>query len=187
VLDAKYWREAQRDGRNPPAVRQVIIISSHFAKRLREEFKAVAWNLAVTDEAHKLRNAYRASNRVGQGIRWATEDSRKLPLTATPSQNSLFELYGLSTLIDARPFGDLESFRSQCTGVDGNLAALRQRIASFCKRTLRKQVTEYVRYTDRRATARPLRPTDEEHALYEAVSSPFNGKTATHCLASSGI
>ena len=49
----------------------------------------VAWDLVVIDEAHKLRNAYRPSNKVGQGIRWATEDSRKLLLTATPLQNSL--------------------------------------------------------------------------------------------------
>ncbi|MFZ4441462.1 MAG: hypothetical protein ACOYOS_23880, partial [Syntrophales bacterium] len=32
--------------------------------------------------------------------RWATEDYRKLLLTATLLQNSLIELYGLSTLID---------------------------------------------------------------------------------------
>jgi superfamily II DNA/RNA helicase len=171
VLDAKFWREAQRASRDPLAIGQVIVMSFHFANRLREELKAVAWNLVVIDEAHKLRNAYRASNRVGQGIRWATEDCRKLLLTATPLQNSLLELYGLSTLIDERLFGDIESFRSQYTGANGNLVALRERLASFCKRTLRNQVTEYVRYTERRAITRPFRPNDEEHALYEAVSS----------------
>ena len=124
----------------------------------------------VIDEAHKLRNAYRTSNRVGQGIRWATEDRRKLLLTATPLQNSLLELYGLSTLIDERLFGDIDSFRSQYAGANGNLDVLRQRLASFCKRTLRNQVTEYVRYTERRAITRTFQPTDEEHALYEAVS-----------------
>ena len=171
VLDAKSWREAQRESRDPLAPGQVIITSFHFANRLREELKAAAWNLVVIDEAHKLRNAYRTSNRVGQGIRWATEDCRKLLLTATPLQNSLLELYGLSTLIDERLFGDLESFRSQYTGANGNLVALRQRLAAFCKRTLRNQVTEYVRYTERRPITRTFRPTDEEHALYEAVSS----------------
>lgn len=74
---------------------------------------AVAWDLVVIDEAHKLRNAYRPSNKVGRGIRWATEDCRKLLLTATPLQNSLLELFGLSTLIDEHLFGDVGSFRSQ--------------------------------------------------------------------------
>lgn len=79
----------------------------------------------VIDEAHKLRNAYRTSNKVGQGIRWATEDCRKLLLTATPLQNSLLELYGLSTLIDEHLFGDVDSFRSQYAGAGASLDLLR--------------------------------------------------------------
>ncbi len=122
------------------------------------------------DEAHKLRNAYRPSNKVGQGIRWATEDSRKLLLTATPLQNSLVELYGLSTLIDEHLFGDINAFRARYAGAGSSIADLRQRLATFCKRTLRNQVTEYVRYTERRAITRPFTPSDAEHALYESVS-----------------
>jgi len=47
---------------------------------------------------------------------------------------------------------------------------LRQRLATFCKRTLRKQVLEYVRYTQRRAVTQPFCPTDAEQALYDAIS-----------------
>jgi len=100
VLDAKAFREAQRSGRAPLAEKAVIILSFNYGNALREELKAIQWDLVVIDEAHKLRNAYRPSNKVGQGLRWATEDSRKLLLTATPLQNSLLELFGLSTLID---------------------------------------------------------------------------------------
>ena len=171
VLDAKAWREARRRGEDPLAPRSVVVMSHHYANSVRDELKAVAWDIVVIDEAHKLRNAYRPGNKVGQGIRWATEDCRKLLLTATPLQNSLLELYGLSTLIDERLFGDANSFRSQYAGAGGNLEALRQRLALFCKRTLRNQVTEYIRYTERRPITRPFRPSDDEHALYEAVSS----------------
>ena len=125
----------------------------------------------MIDEAHKLRNAYRPSNKVGQTLRWATEDRRKLLLTATPLKNSLVELYGLSTLIDDHIFGDINSFRSQFVGGGGNLGELHQRLSGFCKRTLRNEVLEYIRYTERRAITRPFRPTDDEHALYEAVSA----------------
>jgi superfamily II DNA or RNA helicase len=45
-------------------------MSHHFANALRDELKAAAWDLVVVDEAHNLRNAYRPSNKVGQGIRW---------------------------------------------------------------------------------------------------------------------
>lgn len=171
VLDAKEYRTLRKAGRSLEDLREVLVVSFHFANALRDEIKSIGWDLVVIDEAHKLRNAYRASNKVGQGIRWATSDSRKVLLTATPLQNSLLELYGLSTLIDERLFGDIDSFRSQYTSAGSNLDALRQRLTSFCKRTLRNQVTEYIRYTERRPITFPFRPSDDEHALYEAVST----------------
>jgi hypothetical protein len=170
VLDAKSYREAQRSGRAPLSEKAVLIVSFNYANALREELKSIAWDLVVIDEAHKLRNAYRPSNKVGQGIRWATEDCRKLLLTATPLQNSLLELYGLLTLIDEHLFGDLNSFRSQYASAGSSISDLRQRLSGFCKRTLRNQVTEYIRYTERLPITRPFTPSDDEHALYEAVS-----------------
>ena len=170
VLDAKAWREAQRSGRAPLNEKAVLILSMNYANALRNELKSIAWDLVVIDEAHKLRNAYRPSNKVGQGIRWATEGCRKLLLTATPLQNSLLELYGLSTLIDEHLFGDLNSFRSQYASAGSSISDLRQRLSGFCKRSLRNQVTEYIRYTERRPITRPFTPSDDEHALYEAVS-----------------
>lgn len=171
VIDAKTARDTQRIGRSPLAEKAVLVMSFNYANKIREDLKAIAWDLVVIDEAHKLRNAYRPSNKVGQGIRWAFEDCRKLLLTATPLQNSLLELYGLSTLIDDHLFGDINAFRAQYTSAGSNLEALRQRLSTFCKRTLRNQVTEYIRYTERRPITRPFRPSDDEHALYEAVSA----------------
>jgi ERCC4-related helicase len=170
VLDAKSYRDAQKAGHDPLRPDAVLVCSYYFANRLRDDIRGIAWDLVVIDEAHKLRNSYRPSNKVGQGIRFATSDCRKLLLTATPLQNSLLELYGLSTLIDEHMFGDVNSFRTQYTSSGGDLAGLRNRLAPFCKRTLRNQVTEYIRYTDRRPITRPFRPGDDEHALYEAVS-----------------
>ncbi len=171
VLDSKVYREARRNGHPTLPTNTLIIVSFNFANSLREELKTIAWDLVVIDEAHKLRNAYRPSNKVGQGVRWATEDCRKLLLTATPLQNSLMELYGLSTLIDERLFGDANAFRAQYANAGGSLEALRQRLSAFCKRTLRNQVSEYIRYTERLTITRPFRPTDDEHRLYEAVSN----------------
>lgn len=170
VLDAKSYREARRVGRDPLGGGTILVMSYHFAHAVRDDLRGVAWDLVVIDEAHKLRNAYRPSNKVGQGIRWATEGCRKLLLTATPLQNSLLELYGLATLIDDTLFGDVNAFRSLYASAGSNLDALRARLATFCKRTLRNQVTEYVRYTERRPLTQPFQPSDDEHALYEAVS-----------------
>lgn len=172
VLDAKTYKDQQKLGRlNPFRDRQIIICSMHFAASRAEEIKEIAWDIVVIDEAHKLRNAYRESNRLGQRIRWATEDRKKLLVTATPLQNSLLELYGLSTLIDDRLFGDLASFRTQYTNSGGDLQSLRERLSAFCWRSLRSQVVEFVRYTERKLITRPFKPTEQEHKLYEAVSS----------------
>ena len=69
VLDAKAYREAQRGGGAPLSEKAVLILSLNYANALREELKTFAWDLVVIDEAHKLRNAYRPSNKGGQGIR----------------------------------------------------------------------------------------------------------------------
>ncbi len=172
ILDTKVYKEQLKSGKvNPFRDNKVIICSIHFAASRAEEVKEIAWDLIVIDEAHKLRNAYRESNRLGQRIRWATQDTRKLLLTATPLQNSLLELYGLSTLIDENLFGELSSFRTQYINYGGDLSGLRDRLRSFTWRTLRRQVTEFIKYTERKLITRPFKPTEQEHKLYIAVSN----------------
>lgn len=172
VLDAKTYKDQQKLGVSDPfRNKQIVICSMHFAASHANELKEIAWDLVVIDEAHKLRNAYRESNRLGQRIRWALEDRKKLLLTATPLQNSLLEVYGLSTLIDDRLFGDLASFRAQYINNGGDIGGLRDRLGAFCWRTLRSQVIEFVRYTERKLITRPFKPTEQEHKLYDAVSS----------------
>lgn len=171
VLDAKTYRDQQKNSNpNPFRDNRIIICSMHYAASRADEIKTIAWDLVVIDEAHKLRNAYRQSNRIGQHIRWATEERQKLLLTATPLQNSLIELYGLSTLIDERLFGDLSSFRAQYVNYGGDISGLRERLGNFCWRSLRSQVVEFVRYTERRLITCPFKPTEQEHTFYEAVS-----------------
>lgn len=125
----------------------------------------------VIDEAHKLRNAHRASNRTGQAIKRALQGRKKLLLTATPLQNSLMELYGFSTLIDEHMFGDETAFRKQFMNSGTSMDELRERITSFAKRTLRRDVLEYIKYTERKALTQPFNPTDDEQALYERISA----------------
>jgi len=145
ILDAQEYQARKAHGiPNPFAADAIVITSMHFASTHAADMRPVPWDLVVIDEAHKLRNAYRSSNRMGQNIRWALEDRRKVLLTATPLQNSLLELYGLSTLIDDCLFGDLGSFRAQFVNADRNLEDLRNRLRTFCIRTLRRQVVEYI-------------------------------------------
>ena len=149
----------------------VIIMSYQFATKLEAELRAVPWDVVVIDEAHKLRNAHRASNRTGQALKRALAGRKKLLLTATPLQNSLMELYGLSTLIDEHLFGDEAAFRKQFMNSGTGMDELRERLGSFAKRTLRRDVLEYIKYTERKALTQPFNPTDDEQALYERISA----------------
>jgi len=81
------------------------------------------------------------------------------------------ELYGLSTLIDEHLFGDETTFRKQFINSGTGLDELRERLASFAKRTLRRDVLEYIKYTERKALTQPFNPTDDEQALYERISA----------------
>ena len=86
ILDATSYRNLEREGiANPLLENKIIICSLHYAARLAKEIKPIPWDLVVIDEAHKLRNAYRESNRLGQAIRWATEGAQENPADRHPA------------------------------------------------------------------------------------------------------
>lgn len=158
----------------------VLIISHQFASKEQATFKQFDWDLVVIDEAHKMRNAYKANNKMGQAMRQAFGGKKKLLLTATPLQNSLMELYGLSTLLDEHIFGDKKFFQREFVRRN-NLAELKTRMANFVKRTLRKNVLEYVRYTERKTITQEFMPTEAELHLYEQISE-FLRKEGSYAL-----
>jgi superfamily II DNA/RNA helicase len=172
ILDARTYNQLQKDGiYNPLNNKQVVIMSYNYAAKLEDLLVSQVWDLVVIDEAHKLRNAHRDSNKIGQALKRALFGRKKLLLTATPLQNSLMELYGMTTLIDEHIFGDDKAFRKQFMQGDSDQLELKKRLSYFVKRTLRKQVLEYVKYTQRKAITIPFTPSEKELALYDAVSS----------------
>lgn len=172
ILDARTWRIQHKEGiYNPLSQKKIVIMSYHYACRLEDKLIAEPWNVVVIDEAHKLRNAHRESNKMGQSLKRAFNGRKKILLTATPLQNSLLELYGLSSIIDEHIFGDDKAFRKQFMNSEGDIQELKIRLSSFVKRTLRKDVLEYIRYTERKTVTIPFMPSDFEQDLYDRVSA----------------
>ncbi len=152
---------------------KVVICSYQFARQKESYVKSMPWDLVVIDEAHRLRNVYKTSNKIAVAIKDALRDRKKILLTATPLQNSLLELFGLVSIIDETAFGDLKSFKAQYSRTDEtqpNYEQLRKRLEPICKRTLRKQVREYVQYTNRHAIVQEFSPSPQEQELYDVVS-----------------
>src|SRR5262249_52288016 len=69
-------------------------------------------------------------------------------------------------------FGDLKTFRTRFTRLGNNddFNDLKERLRPVCKRTLRKQVLQYIKYTNRHALVQEFVPTPEEQRLYDLVS-----------------
>src|SRR5271157_2803848 len=173
LLETKTFNEQIKGGNLNPFNRDEIVICSYQFARSKEPYiRQVAWNLAVVDEAHRLRNVYKPTNKIGNAIKGALAPFDKLLLTATPLQNSLLELFGLVSIIDEHIFGDIKSFKSQFSRLetDGDFRALRDRLKPICQRTLRRQVLEYIPFTNRIALVEEFIPSEPEQKLYNLVS-----------------
>lgn len=173
ILEAKNYTKLAKDGvRRPFEQKSLVICSFQFAARHAEELMVIPWDLVVIDEAHRLRNVYRPDNRIGRALKIALANAPKVLLTATPLQNSLMELYGLVSLIDDYAFGDAKSFRAQYARLTGDeqFDELKDRLKPVCHRTLRRQVLEYIRYTNRIPITQEFVPSEREQALYDMVS-----------------
>ncbi len=174
ILEAKSFNEeVQKANFNPfQQDGKIVICSYHFIKSKAVYISKVDWDLVVVDEAHRLRNVYKTTNKIAKAIKDAVAHSPKILLTATPLQNSLLELYGLVSIIDEYAFGDLKSFKTQYTRLseEKNFDELKRRLEPVCKRTLRRQVLEYINYTNRTCIVQEFTPREDEQRLYDLVS-----------------
>ena len=176
IMESKDFKN--RGGKNNAFdTSKIIIVSYPFATKYADTIKLQKWDLVIIDEAHRLRNVYKPENKMGNAIKKALEHTKKILLTATPLQNNLLELYGLVSIIDDKIFGDKQSFQNQFMGIKSNHDKLRERLQSVAIRNLRKQVQEYIQYTNRIPLTIKFEPTIEEQTLYENVSHYLQQET----------
>lgn len=186
ILDAQSYRQFKKSGVSEPFCQEdkIIITSYNFAAKMNEEILRGRFDLAVVDEAHKLRNVYKPSSKISHAVKSALTGVKKILLTATPLQNSLLELYGLVSILDEKVFGDKRSFSDQFVSAkmtNAQFKDLKSRISPFCHRTLRKDVVEYVPYTKRIALVQEFHPSSDEQALYNLISE-FLQSTNLHAI-----
>ncbi len=154
---------------------------------------APPFDLVVIDEAHELFSGiHRRYGRDGAHDEASTEaltahrvrgvlaGAPVLLLTATPIQNSLAELWGLVQYVEPTGtlLGDLATFRDVFTGDDdrrltpGQAHELQRRVATVCRRTLRRQAAEFLDrpFVARRGRLVELEMSAEERALYDDVT-----------------
>lgn len=173
ILETRSFNETIRAGNlNPFQQHGIILCSYQFARTKEPYIRQTPWDLVVIDEAHRLRNVYKNSSKIAVAIKQAVAPFPKVLLTATPLQNTLLELYGLVSIVDDFAFGDLKSYRTRFArlGNDTDFTELKERLKPLCKRTLRRQVLEYVKFTNRHALVQEFVPSADEQRLYDLVS-----------------
>ncbi|MBI4669862.1 MAG: DEAD/DEAH box helicase [Elusimicrobia bacterium] len=170
----------------------IFIVSYQFAYTRLKLIEKQHWSVVVIDEAHSFRRVYRGrdASKIAYQIREVIKDKPKVLLTATPLQNNLEELYGIASFIDDKLLGTpyhfkirfvepvkqnaelakvrLQELRALIRGDDTNGALA---ISGIITRTLRRQVLEYVPFTERTSATFDFTPTHEENDLYEKVSA----------------
>ena len=181
VIDTKEFNAAKKAGGNPLQPRdRVVIASYHFAAARRLDVGGVLWDLVIIDEAHRLRNVYKPGNKIANAIKGAVRGRPLLLLTATPLQNDLLELYGLVSVLDEHVFGNIEAFKERYKKgafEERQLDDLRERLKPICKRTLRRQVVEFIRFTNRIPITQDFIPSDPERELYDQFTVYLQRKT----------
>lgn len=173
ILESKSYNADIKQGRfRPFEAPDIVICSYQFARGKAGDVHAIAWDLVVIDEAHRLRNVYKPSNVIANTLKQALAGKDKLLLTATPLQNSLLELFGLVSFIDEHAFGNLKSFREQFANLEQDrvFETLKARLKPICHRTLRRQVLPYIKYTKRLPLVEEFTPEESEDRLYHVVS-----------------
>lgn len=190
VLDGPSFKKLQKEyDRSNPLQNSGIYIASHnFSYKYDIYCKEVIWDLVVIDEAHRLRNVWRKSNKTAKKIRESLNGRPTLLLTATPLQNNLMELFGLTSFIEENYLGTEFSFRTLY-----NNPVTRQKKYEYLKnlqvrlmgqinpttgdseggiltRALRKQVKGLVHFTNRYSVTQDFLPNDNEIELYNLVS-----------------
>lgn len=170
LLDRKIYNDFRKEHINPLIFKGIIVCSYHFAIKMKQEIKDIPWDLVVFDEAHKLRNLYKGTTKFADAIYHTFVGHKKLLLTATPIQNSLMDIYSLVSMIDRNILGNEYVFMDNYLYSVRKHNELRKRLECVLHRTLRRDVLEYIKYTNREAMTVAFNPTNEEEELYHLIS-----------------
>ncbi len=174
----------------------LYILGREFASRLEKDkvLSKKRWDLVVVDEAHEVfANIYRRFNpRTGAynpnskesataaHMFYLLKRSPVLLLTATPIQNNILELWGLSTYIlperDKSHLGQFNHFKElfikNSEIIEDKIPELKERISNFLVRNLRVNAQDFMKYkfTKRECQTLNFNMDDEEKNLYNNIS-----------------
>lgn len=193
-------KKAKKDGWNKIfGENGVYIMGREFASRMEKEkhLGKKHWDLIVVDEAHEIfANVYRRFNTRTGEYKERSKDSatagnlfrlfKRTPLlllTATPIQNNILELWGLSSYIlpgtNKSHLGQFNHFKElfieKGEVKENKISELKERANNFLIRNLRVNAQEFMDYkfTERHCETLNFNMEDKEKELYNRISGYF--------------
>lgn len=167
IVDSANWDDYLTEIKKKQSV---IIVSYHFASKRKEYLGKVAWDFCVFDEAHRLRNVHKNGSKMANGLYELTKGIPKILLTATPMQNTLLDMYGLVQYIDEHIFYSKAVFSERYMR-NKNYLALKDSLSTVIQRTLRKEVAEYIQFSERKEMTIDFELSPPEIELYVMINN----------------
>jgi len=167
IVDSTNWEDYLSEIKKKQSV---IIVSYHFASKRKGYLGKIAWDFCVFDEAHKLRNVHKNGSKMANTLYEMTKGIPKILLTATPMQNSLLDIYGLIQYIDDRIFYSKSVF-SELYIRNENYSVLKDSLKTVVQRTLRKEITEYIQFSERKEMTIDFELSPLEVELYMMINN----------------
>ncbi len=146
----------------------IVVIQYGMAPWFIQKFSDVVWDCFVFDEAHRLRNLGNGA-KMPQRLFNVTKYIPKLLLTATPLQNNLRELFALSQYIDEKIFVNEKTFDMYYVKTE-DYSGLKEDLKPILHRTLRKDVAEYLQFSNRECFLMDFELSKEEAILYKLTN-----------------
>ena len=84
----------------------IVITTCDFAADHEAEASAIAWDLAVFEEANALSGVYQEDNKQAKALYRIVGNAFKVLLTGTPIEKNIMDLYGLVWFIDNGTSGE---------------------------------------------------------------------------------
>lgn len=153
-----------------------LLLMSHASASYPKKSKAlqdIFWDLVIVDEAHSMKNSATHKHQLVKNL----SKRNILLLTATPIQNNLEELYNIVELLRPGYLGTWKQFQEKYTlGKDSRRINpvfqndLQEILSRLIIRTTRKEVRNYIKFTDRIPHTKILTPSENEIKLYNEIT-----------------
>lgn len=168
--------DQQNDSRFVDVYSHDLLLMSHSSASYPEKSQALQetfWDIVVVDEAHSMKNSTTHKHQLVKNL----SKRHLLLLSATPIQNNLEELYNIVELLHPGHLGTWKQFEEKyALGKNSRRInpvyknELQNILSELIIRTTRKEVQNYIKFTDRIPHTNILNPSEKEILLYNEIT-----------------